>query len=49
VLRASNYTFLEAIWSQQLPDWIGSRVRAMTFLGGTPQLSYPRQSRGFIV
>lgn len=25
VLGASNYTYLEATWSQQLPDWIGSQ------------------------
>lgn len=28
VLGASNYTYIEATWSQQLPDWIGSHVRA---------------------
>jgi hypothetical protein len=28
VLGASNYTFIEATWSQQQPDWIGSHVRA---------------------
>jgi transposase len=34
VLGASNYTYLEATWSQQLPDWIGSHVRALEFFGG---------------
>jgi hypothetical protein len=28
VLGASNYPFAEATWSQSLPDWIGSHVRA---------------------
>ena len=26
VLGASNYTYVEATWSQSLPDWIGSHV-----------------------
>ncbi|MFM9436466.1 transposase [Janthinobacterium sp. CG_23.3] len=28
VLGVSNYTYIEATWSQQLPDWIDSPVRA---------------------
>lgn len=36
VLGASNYTYLEATRTQQLPDWIGSHVRAFAFLGGVP-------------
>ncbi|MBC7706860.1 MAG: IS21 family transposase [Rhodoferax sp.] len=41
VLGASNYTFIKATWSQQLPDWIGSHVRAMTFYGGVTALWVP--------
>lgn len=41
VLGASNYTFAEATWTQGLPDWIGSHVRAFTFFGGTPHLLVP--------
>jgi transposase len=37
VLGASNSTFAEATWSQSLPDWIGSHVRAFAALGGVPQ------------
>lgn len=33
-LGASNYTYAEATWTQQLPDWIASHVRAFDFLGG---------------
>ena len=29
VLGASNYTYCDATWSQTLPDWIGSHVRAL--------------------
>ena len=41
VLGASNFTYAEATWSQQLPDWIGSHVRALTFIGGAPRQSCP--------
>jgi len=41
VLGASNYTYAEATWTQTLPDWIGSHVRAFTFLGGVPELVVP--------
>ena len=30
VMGASNYTCAEASWSQQLVDWIGALVRALT-------------------
>ncbi len=36
VLGASNYTFAEATWTQTLPDWIGSHIRAFAFFGGVP-------------
>ncbi len=35
-LGASNYTYVEATWTQSLPDWISSHVRAFAFLGGVP-------------
>lgn len=41
VLGASNYTFIEATYSQQLHDWIGSHVRAFEFFGGIVQLIIP--------
>ena len=34
VLGASNYTYAEASFTQSLPDWIASHVRAFTFFGG---------------
>lgn len=38
-LGASNFTYAEATWTQSLPDWISSHVRAFGFLGGvTAQL-----------
>ncbi len=34
VLGASNYTYAEATFTQSLPDWISSHVRAFAYLGG---------------
>ena len=41
VLGASNYTYAEATWTQTLPDWISSQVRAFEFFGGVPELVVP--------
>lgn len=41
VLGASNYTYAEATWSQDLEDWIGSHVRAFEALGGVSELVVP--------
>ena len=38
VLGASNYTYAEATWTQALPDWIASHVRAFQFMGGSTEL-----------
>ena len=40
-LGASNYTYAEAHWAQDLPNWIGAHVRAFQFLGGVPQVLVP--------
>ncbi|MFK7955743.1 MAG: IS21 family transposase [Lysobacterales bacterium] len=41
VMGASNFTFVEATWSQSLPDWIASHQRCLAFLGGVPQVLVP--------
>jgi transposase len=41
VLGASAYTYAEATWSQQLPDWIASHVRCFEYLGAVPALLVP--------
>ena len=48
VLGASNYTYAEATWSQQLPDWIGSHVRAFEFIGGTSEIVVPDNLRSAV-
>ena len=41
VLGASSYTYVEAQWSQQLPNWIGGHVRMFEFFGGVPEIVVP--------
>ena len=41
VLGVSNYTFVEATWTQSLPDWIGSHVRCLEFMRGAPVAIIP--------
>lgn len=41
VLGASNYTFAEATFTQSLPDWINSHVRAFAFFEGVVELVVP--------
>lgn len=41
VLGCSNYTYAEATWTQSLPDWTSSHVRAFDFLGGVPEIVVP--------
>lgn len=38
VLGFSCYTFAEATWSQQLPCWLSSHMRAFEFFSGVPSL-----------
>lgn len=44
-LGASNYTYAEATWTQQLPDWIASHVRMVEFFGGVTALIIPDNLR----
>jgi transposase len=45
VLGASNYTYAEALPSQELPHWIAAHVAAFAFLGGCPRLIVPDNLR----
>ena len=44
-LGASNYTYAEATWTQQLPDWIASHVRTLEYFGGVTALIIPDNLR----
>jgi transposase len=41
VLGCSNYGYAEATWTQALPDWLSSHVRALEFVGGAPAAIVP--------
>ena len=41
VLGCSNYTYVEATWTQTLPDWIASHARAFAAFGGVTSVLVP--------
>jgi hypothetical protein len=41
VLGASDYTYAEALPSQELPQWIAAHVRCFAFMGGCPRILVP--------
>ena len=41
VLGASNYTYAEALPSQNLPCWIGAHIRAFEFFNGVSEILIP--------
>lgn len=41
VLGASNYTYAEATYTQKVPDFVGSHVRAFAFFGGVARAVVP--------
>lgn len=45
VLGASNFTYVEATRTQQLPDWIRSHVHALEYFEGVPGAVVPDQTR----
>jgi transposase len=40
-LGASNYTFAEASWTQNLEDWLASHRRMLEFFEGSPEIIVP--------
>jgi transposase len=49
VLGCSNYTYAEAAWTQALPDWLSSHVRALEFIGGAPAAIVPDNLKSGVV
>ena len=45
VLGASSYTYAEAGWSQELPEWIGAHVRMYEDFGGVAAVTVPDNLR----
>ena len=48
-LGASSYTYAEAIWTQALPDWIGSHSSALAYFGGVPRQVVPDNLKSGVV
>ena len=48
-LGASSYTYAEATWTQALPDWIGSHIRAFAYFGGVPRQVVPDNLKSGVV
>lgn len=48
VLGCSNYTYAEATWTQKIPDWLGSHVRALEYIGGVPAAVVPDNLRSAV-
>jgi len=48
VLGASNYTYAEALASQELPFWIGAHVHAFEFIGGCTAIVVPDNLRSAV-
>jgi hypothetical protein len=45
VMGASNFTYVEATWTQALGDWIGAHTRALAAIGGVPRLIIPDNAK----
>jgi transposase len=45
VSAASNYTYLEATWTQELANWIGAHRRCFEFMGGVHALLIPDNTK----
>lgn len=49
VLGASNYTYVEAGWSQNQSEFINAHVRAFEFLGGVPKILVPDNLKSAVI
>jgi transposase len=48
VLGASNYTYAEATYTQRVPDFVASTVRAISFFGGATRAIVPDQLKSAV-
>jgi len=49
VMGASNFTYVEATWTQGLGDWIGAHTRALAAIGGVPRLIVPDNAKVAVI
>jgi len=47
-LGASNYLYVEAAWTQQLPDWIEAHVHAWEYMGGVAAITVVDNTRSAV-
>ena len=48
-MGASNFTYVEATWTQGLADWIGAHTRAFAAIDGVPRLVVPDNAKVAII
>jgi transposase len=48
VLGASNYTYAEAVRTQQLPDFVGATVRGLEYFACVPEMLVPDQLKSAV-
>ena len=48
VLGASNYTYVEAVATQTVPDWLACHTRALAYYGGVPRTIVPDQLKSAV-
>lgn len=48
VLGASSFTYVEAVPSQRVPDWIEANERALHYFGGVPEVTVPDQLKSAV-
>jgi transposase len=49
VMGASNFTHVEATWTQGLADWIGAHTRAFAAIDGVPRLLVPDNAKVAVI
>ena len=49
VLGASNFTYVEATWTQGLGDWIDAHTRAFAAIAGVPRLIVPDNAKVAVI
>jgi transposase len=49
VMGASNFTYVEATWTQTLGDWVGAHTRALAAIGGVPRLIVPDNAKVAVI
>ena len=49
VMGASNFTYVEATWTQTLGDWIGAHTRTLAAIGGVPRLIVPDNAKVAVI